>query len=145
MDNFEQQIAVLEQKIQDVDAEREALFQKLVKLKSLQQNLAQPIAEATVSQQSSSKDKVKLFRDLFKGRDDVYPKRWENSKTGKSGYSPACSNEWKPNICEKPRIKCGDCQYRSFIPVSDQVVNNHLTGVTTHVINWLILSSAFIP
>ncbi len=128
MNNLEQQIAVLEQKIQDVDAEREGLFQELVKLKNQQQNLAQPIAEVTVSQQSSSKDKVKLFRDLFKGRDDVYPKRWENSKTGKSGYSPVCSNEWKPNICEKPRIKCGDCQYRSFVSVSDQVVNNHLTG-----------------
>ena len=58
----------------------------------------------------------------------MYPKRWENSKTGKSGYSPVCSNEWRPNVCEKPRIKCGDCQYRSFLPVSDQVIINHLAG-----------------
>lgn len=88
----------------------------------------QVISGATVAQQSSSKDKIKLFRSLFKGRDDVYPKRWENSKSEKSGYSPACSNKWEPNICEKPRIKCGDCQYRSFIPVSNQVVINHLGG-----------------
>jgi hypothetical protein len=58
----------------------------------------------------------------------VYPKRWENSKTDKSGYSPACSNEWKPNFCEKPRIKCGDCQFRSFLPRNDQVIANHLAG-----------------
>ena len=132
MNNLEQRIAALEQKIQDIDAEREALFQELTKLKNQhhqqQQSLTQLIVGATVTQQSSSKDKVNLFRDLFKGRDDVYPKRWENSKTGKSGYSPVCSNEWKPNVCEKPRIKCGDCQYRSFLPVSDQVVINHLAG-----------------
>jgi superfamily II DNA or RNA helicase len=129
MSNIEQQIAALAQKIQNIDAEREALLQELIQLKNQQQqNLAQLITGATVTQQSSSKDKVKLFRDLFKGRDDVYPKRWENSKTGKSGYSPACSNEWKPNVCGKPRIKCGDCQYRSFIPVSDQALANHLAG-----------------
>ncbi len=105
------------------------MLQELTKLKHQQQSLAQPIVDATVTQQSASKDKVNLFRDLFKGRDDVYPKRWENSKTGKSGYSPVCSNEWKPNVCEKPRIKCGDCQYRSFLPVSDQVIINHLAGI----------------
>ena len=129
MNNFEQRITALEQKIQAIDAEREALLQELTKLKQQQQSLAQPIVGAIVTQHSSIKDKVNLFRDLFKGRDDVYPKRWENSKTGKSGYSPVCSNEWKPNVCEKPRIKCGDCQYRSFLPVSDQVIINHLAGI----------------
>ena len=132
MSNLEQRIAALEQKIQDIDTKREALFQELSTLKNQnhqqRQSLTQLIIGATVTRQSSSKDKVNLFRDLFKGRDDVYPKRWENSKTGKSGYSPVCSNEWKPNVCEKPRIKCGDCQYRSFLPVSDQVIINHLAG-----------------
>jgi len=132
MSNLEQRITALEQKIQDIEAEREALFQELNELKNQhrqqKQSLTQRIVGATVTQQSSSKDKVNLFRDLFKGRGDVYPKRWVNNKTGKSGYSPVCSNEWKPNICEKPRIKCGDCQYRSFLPVSDQVIINHLAG-----------------
>ncbi len=131
MNNIEQRIAALEQKIQNIDAEREALLQELTQLKHQkhqQQSPAQLIVGSTVTQQSSSKDKVNLFRDLFKGRDDVYPKRWGNNKTGKSGYSPACSNEWKPNVCEKPRIKCGDCQFRSFIPVSDTIITNHLAG-----------------
>ncbi len=130
MSNLEQQITALEQKIQNLDAEREALVQALTQLKQ-QQTQHIPslhITGATVTQNSPSEDKVKLFRNLFKGRDDVYPKRWENSKTGKSGYAPACNNEWKPNICEKPRIKCGDCLNRSFIPISDQVVINHLAG-----------------
>lgn len=122
----------LEQRIQSLDAEREVLFQELTLLKhqshEKQQGLVQLMTSATLNRQSSSKDKIKLFRDLFKGRDDVYPKRYVNSKSGKPGYSPVCSNEWKPNVCDKPRIKCGDCQFRSFIPVSDPVIANHLAG-----------------
>lgn len=130
MGNLEHQITALEQKIQNLDAEREALVQALTQLKQqqTQQIPSLHITGATVTQNSSSQDKVKLFRSLFKGRDDIYPKRWENSKTEKSGYAPACNNDWKPNICEKPRIKCGDCLNRSFIPISDQVVVNHLAG-----------------
>jgi hypothetical protein len=59
-------------------------------------------------------EKVKLFTSLFRGREDVYPVRWE-SKAGKSGYSPACANEWRAGICEKPRINCGDCEHRALI------------------------------
>lgn len=51
--------------------------------------------------------KLELFRRLFRGRTDVFPLRWE-SKAGKSGYSPACANEWRLGVCEKPRIKCGE-------------------------------------
>lgn len=46
-------------------------------------------------------DKIALFRRLFRGRDDIYPQRWESAK-GTSGYAPACGNEWKPGICHKP-------------------------------------------
>lgn len=74
--------------------------------------------------------KVALFRSLFRGRTDVYPLRWESAK-GKAGYSPACSNEWKPGICNKPRIKCGDCDHRLLLPVTDHVIYNHLTGQHT--------------
>jgi len=35
--------------------------------------------------------KVALFRSLFRGREDVFPRRWENAKKHKSGYSPACA------------------------------------------------------
>lgn len=48
--------------------------------------------------QLSTKEKITLFRRLFRGRTDVYPLRWESAK-GKSGYSPTCGNEWKTGIC----------------------------------------------
>jgi len=78
----------------------------------------------------SIKDKITLFRRLFRGRDDVYPQRWESAK-GKSGYSPACGNEWKPGVCHKPRVKCGECSKRMLLPVSDDLIFNHLSGKQT--------------
>ncbi|OQP83399.1 DEAD/DEAH box helicase [Xanthomonas citri] len=76
----------------------------------------------------SPNEKVALFRRLFRGRTDVYPIRWESKTTGKSGYSPACANEWRSGVCEKPRIKCGDCGNRLLIPLSDAVIYSHLAG-----------------
>ncbi|MBI5574929.1 MAG: DEAD/DEAH box helicase family protein, partial [Deltaproteobacteria bacterium] len=80
----------------------------------------------------TAEEKVALFRSLFRGREDVFPKLWENAKTGRKGYAPACSNEWVGGVCRKPRIKCGSCSHRSFIPNTDQVVVDHLQG--RHVI-----------
>ena len=77
---------------------------------------------------SPPESKIALFRSLFRGRDDVYPRRFENRKTGKSGYPPACGNEWVPGVCEKPRIKCAACPNQRFLPVTDQVVRWHLSG-----------------
>ena len=79
----------------------------------------------------STAEKVALFRRLFRGRTDVHPVRWESATTGKSGYAPACANEWRAGICEKPRIKCADCGNRSLISVSDAVIYSHLAGEKT--------------
>ena len=81
-----------------------------------------------VTQTSSSQAKIALFRSLFRGREDVYPRRFESRKTGKSGYAPACANEWVRGICEKPRIKCAECPHRRFLPVTDEVIRWHLSG-----------------
>ncbi len=59
---------------------------------------------------------------------DVVPVRWENSGTGRSGYAPACRNEWVRGVCEKPQVKCGECPNQAFIPVSDDVISSHLRG-----------------
>ncbi len=85
-------------------------------------------ARTTVNQQSPAELKIRLFRSLFRGREDVYPRRFESRKTGKSGYAPACANEWVRGICEKPRIKCAECPHRRFLPVTDDVIRWHLSG-----------------
>ncbi|MEO6324282.1 MAG: DEAD/DEAH box helicase family protein [Thermoanaerobaculia bacterium] len=73
-------------------------------------------------------EKVALFRSLFRGRDDVFPRLWTNRRTGKKGYAPACANEWVRGICEKPRVKCGECPSQAFTAVADQVILDHLQG-----------------
>jgi superfamily II DNA or RNA helicase len=93
-------------------------------------NLTAPLAHTERSVLTTD-EKVALFRRLFRGRTDVYPVRWESKTTGKSGYSPACANEWRPGVCEKPRIKCSDCGHRQLIPLSDQVIYGHLAGEHT--------------
>ena len=82
----------------------------------------QPGVREPESTNLSTDEKIALFRRLFRGRVDVYPVRWESKTSGKSGYAPACGNEWRPGICEKPRIKCGDCGHRLMLPVSDDVI-----------------------
>lgn len=73
-------------------------------------------------------EKIRLFRSLFRGREDVWPQRWQSAKSGKSGYSPVCRNEWVRGVCEKPRVKCSECAHRVLVPVSDESIRAHLIG-----------------
>ena len=86
------------------------------------------MCSAAVHHHSSVEAKVALFRSLFRGREDVYARRFVSRRTGKSGYAPACANEWVTGLCEKPRVKCADCRHRRFLPVTDTVIGNHLSG-----------------
>ena len=81
-----------------------------------------------VTRHSQVAAKIALYRSLFRGRDDVYPRLFESRKTGKPGYSPACSNEWVREVCDKPRLRCQDCPNRRFLPVTDEVIRQHLSG-----------------
>lgn len=85
-------------------------------------------AMGCIDHHSPTAEKVALFRDLFRGRGDVYPRRFESRLTGRAGYAPACGNEWVRGICEKPRIKCADCPHRAFLQVTDEVIHWHLSG-----------------
>ena len=90
------------------------------------------LQQAGVNQHSPAETKIVLFRSLFHGREDVYPRRFESRKTGRAGYSPVCGNEWVQGICEKPRIKCSECPHQRFLPVTDDVIRWHLQGHDDH-------------
>lgn len=87
-----------------------------------------PLATSPTEVSLTTSEKVALFRRLFRGRTDVYPVRWESKAASKSGYSPACANEWRAGVCEKPRIRCADCSHRMLVPVADQTIYDHLAG-----------------
>ena len=79
---------------------------------------------------ASPEAKIDLFLSYFKGRNDVYPFRWE-SKNGRSGYSPSCWNEWQPKICNKPKISCTECKNKNFKVPDPQAIYGHLKGIQT--------------
>jgi len=69
-----------------------------------------------------------LFRDYFRGREDVCAKMWVNNRTGKRGYSPVCKNEWVRALCRKPAIKCSECPNQQFLPFDEVAIRQHLDG-----------------
>ncbi len=89
-----------------------------------------PVIEVELSD-FTPQEKVALFRRLFRGRTDVYPIRWESKSTGKTGYTPACANEWLAGVCNKPRIKCSDCHNRALSQLTDFIIYEHLAGKRT--------------
>lgn len=81
-----------------------------------------------VHKYSSASEKIQLFRSLFRGREDVFAKRWYSTKSEKSGYSPVCANEWREGVCIKPKGSCSKCENRELVPLSDSVIYDHLSG-----------------
>ena len=98
-DDTSEEIARIRRRLAELDAERGALERAL---EALEQKLASnsrasegsASADAPVTNNSPSIEKIELFRRLFAGRPNVFPARWENRKAKRSGYSSACSNEW---------------------------------------------------
>ena len=86
-----------------------------------------PDTSAPLTSDSPVAAKIARFRTLFRGRDDVYAERWQ-SKAGRSGYAPACAHEWDRALCGKPKVKCADCPNRALLPLTDEVIRDHLTG-----------------
>lgn len=133
MDSLEQQLARITAECRDLRQENVRLVSLLeqhqishaVEVHALQTTT--PEATSPPSRTFSTEEKLALFRRLFQGRSDVYPVRWD-SKNGRSGYAPACANEWRIGVCKKPQIKCGDCKQRLLIPLKDQVIYGHLAG-----------------
>lgn len=76
----------------------------------------------------SIEERVAIFHSLFKGREDVFARRWFSKITGKSGYQPVCINEWRRGVCDKKKYKCADCPNRHFAPLTYQDLYRHLEG-----------------
>jgi superfamily II DNA or RNA helicase len=92
------------------------------------EELTEKCCFSSVDSKSDTFSKIRLFMSLFKGREDVYARRWENKSNGTSGYSPACRNQWQFGVCGKPRIPCSKCQNRSYAALDEEVIENHLRG-----------------
>jgi len=123
----------LQNRLKQMDAERISLIHEIQNVRDELNKrqaeetirLGRPIGKTGISTNS---EKVRIFLDLFCARQEVFPKRWENTKNGKSGYAPACNNEWIRDVCKKPAIKCTDCPNQKFPPLDEATVESHLRG-----------------
>ncbi len=121
-------LASLEAERAELEASLAEIERRRVAAPTIRRCAVQAANTSTVTTASPTADKVSLFRRLFAGRSDVFPLRWENQKTGKSGYAPACANEWVRGVCGKPQVKCGECPNQAFVPVSGEIIDKHLRG-----------------
>ena len=76
----------------------------------------------------SNEEKIKIFMNVFKGRTDVFAKRYVSKKTGRAGYAPVCKNEFNKFKCDKPKVKCSECPFRELVPLTEDIVLKHLKG-----------------
>lgn len=103
-----------EKQVTDLYSEIDELKKKLSKLDSMIR--------------LSPDDKISIFSNYFRGRDDVYP-YLSIGNDGRKYYTPACLNEWDKNICNKTMgKKCKDCKYRENKPLDFEVIRNHMYG-----------------
>ena len=115
--------------------ERQQLLERIKELeaentefrKRLGEDVTPTEKKPTAMQNLSLQEKVDLFRSLFKGREDVFARRWYSKTSGKAGYQPVCQNEWTP-MCDKRTFKCADCPNRHFSPLTDNDIYRHLEG-----------------
>ena len=127
-----EEIAAIQERLEKLEAERSKLDIRLAELINIRASEKdEPHTKGLVTNLSGVSEKIALFRSLFLGREDVFPKRWQNARTGKAGYAPACGNEWKSGICGKPKVKCSECPNQDFLGITDEVVNGHLRGRQT--------------
>lgn len=81
-------------RLAQIDVERASLTKRLNELKVLPAISGPEAARnITISAASKAAEKIALFRRMFAGRTDVFPVRWDNPRTERSGYAPACTNE----------------------------------------------------
>lgn len=131
MQNLEDQLQLAIKECERLKQENR-LLKDLLKSHNIEfcSNDSFPISTVKKPKEDKIKERIEIYKKLFRGRTDVYAVRWE-SRNGKSGYSPACEHEWHSTLCKKPAIKCADCQHRKLLPLTDQVIYDHLTGKHT--------------
>jgi hypothetical protein len=115
-------LAQARERMAELDRERAALRKAIstIEVESGAPNIA------------TAEGRVALFSSMFRGRPDVFATRWESTtQPSRSGWAPKCSNEWRPGICAKPRVKCAACASRRFVALSQAEVRRHLEGRQT--------------
>lgn len=128
--NIDNEKHKLEGKIKHID-EQIVLLQKLkvqhlAKIHAL--NPEQEISSSLPSHHNQAQENILLFKQYFRGQENVYARLWINQRSHKKGYSPACKNEWIRALCKKPIVKCSECSNQAFLPLDEKAIKRHIEG-----------------
>jgi superfamily II DNA or RNA helicase len=123
----EAHLTELERQREAARSRMEALRAELVAL-SAEKPVQSVLAVLDVQATPTATEKVRLFRALFRGREDIFPTRFTSKKTGKAGYAPACANKFVRGVCDLPKVKCSECPNQAFTLVDDRMILDHLRG-----------------
>lgn len=142
---LERQGKDLKTKLRELESENKYLKNKLEEWKNKNANTlseaevsgnssqyfleAEVIDKGYINRNSTTKEKINLYLSIFKVREDICAVRWESSKSGKTGYSPYCKNEWRQGVCGKIKgVKCKDCKYQDFFVLDENTMRLHFLG-----------------
>lgn len=112
----------LEQAISEIRRLRKLLDANGIEWRQKEAAMPQPMANLT------PEEKIVLFQSIFKGREDVFARRWFSRTSGKSGYQPVCRKEWNRDFCDKKKYKCADCPNREFEQLGYDYIYRHFAG-----------------
>lgn len=135
--DWEQRCRELQQRVEELEKENQVLRHKLgcaepvrsVMLETPKnEKVPEVFAGTGVHMRSTPEEKIRLFRRLFRGREDVFARRWYSAQKEKGGYAPVCANEWRYGVCIKPKGKCSKCENRVLVPLDDAIIYKHLGG-----------------
>jgi len=134
---LEQQLTIEESQLEEAERARNGNRLRISELKAKLAELsideppnatAAALLDGQLTQTFSTEQKLTIFQQLFRGREDVYPLRWQSKKTGASGYMPECSNKFVPGVCDIEQVRCHACPNRKYRPVTDNAMLAHLKG-----------------
>ena len=133
--DWEQRCRELQQRIEELEKENQELRRQLGYAEPVRSVVTEtPKNEmvletaAGIHMRSTPEEKIHLFRSLFRGREDVFARRWYSVQKEKGGYAPVCANEWRYGVCIKPKGKCSKCENRVLVPLDDAIIYKHLSG-----------------
>ena len=133
--DWEQRCRELQQRIEELEKENQELRRQLGYAEPVRPVVTEtPKNEkvletaAGIHMRSTPEEKIRLFRSLFRGREDVFARRWYSIQKKKGGYAPVCANEWRYGVCIKPKGKCSKCENRVLVPLDDSIIYKHLSG-----------------
>lgn len=133
--DWEQRCKELQQRIEELEKENQELRRQLGYAEPVRPVVTEtPKNEmvletaAGIHLRSTPEEKIRLFRSLFCGREDVFARRWYSIQKKKGGYAPVCANEWRYGVCIKPKGKCSKCENRVLVPLDDSIIYKHLSG-----------------